>query len=231
MKRSNRLVLVRFAASVLFPAIHLLTGLSQFSLRIENGLLYAGITTAVYDLAGLLLLLNKDRRIGKAQAALLAVTLLLNQVNILLFLIFAENMPAKLLLASWFVMTAVLVAFYVKSVGLKVAFYVLSGLLVLPVCFLILMSDFGAETVLAREISPDQTYCAEVIDDDQGALGGATILEVYRYDESFSIGSFEFRKNIRTIYYGRWGEYESLYWIDNDHLSMNGRTYSMSDFY
>ena len=231
MKRNNRLVLVLFAASLLFPAIHFLTGLSQFSLRIENGLLYAGITTAVYDLAGLLLLFSKDRRIGKAQAALLAVTLLLNQVNIFFFLLYAENMLAKLLLASWFVMTVVLVAFYVKSLGLKVAFYVLSGVMVLPICFFILWSNFGEETVLARELSPDRTYCAEVIDDGQVALGGSTILKVYQYDESFSIGSFEFRKNKRTIYYGRWGEYESLYWIDNDHLSMNDVTYSMADYY
>lgn len=231
MKRNNLLVLILFIESLLFPAIILLTKLLQLTLKIESGLAYAAITTVVYYTIGILLLINKGKGIGKAPSVLLAVTLLLNQINALFFIFTVENMFAMFLVASWFVLTVVIVAVYVNNVGLKATFYALSGVLVLPICLFILLSDFGSNTVLAHEISPDNTYCAEVIDNDQGALGGATILNVYKYDESFSIGSFDFRKNQKRIYYGRWGEYKSLRWSDNDHLTLNEATYSMTEYY
>jgi hypothetical protein len=231
MKRNNLFVLILFINSLLFPVLTLFSKLLQYSLKVDNGIIYAVITTAIYYSVGILLLANKEKCIGKAQTILLAVTLLLNQINALFFIFTAENMLAMLLVASWFVMTVVIVAFYVKSAGLKATFYSLSGILVLPICLCILLSDFGANTVLAHEISPNSTFCAEVIDDDQGALGGATILNVYKYDKSFSIGSFVFRKDEKKVYSGRWGEYKSLYWIDDNNLKMNNTTYSMSSYY
>ena len=231
MKRNNLFVWILFIESLIFPAIILLTKRLNFSLKIENGLIFAVITTAVYAGIGILLIINKDKGVGKVQAVLFAVTLLLNQINALFFLFTAENMLSKFLIASWLIMTVILVAVFVKSIDLKITFYVLSGILVMPICLLILLSNFGVNTVLAREISPDNTYCAEVIDSDQGALGGATILNVYKYDESFSIGSFDFRKDEKNIYSGRWGEYQSIHWNDDDHLTMNDTTYSMTGYF
>ena len=231
MKRNNLFVLTLFVESLLFPAILLLTKLFSFSLKVKNGLIFAMMTTAVYVLISILLIINKDKGVGKAQSVLLSVTLLLNQINALFFLFTAENMLSKLLIASWLVMTVILAAVFVKSAVLQITFCSLSGILAMPICLLILLSGFGANTVLAHEISPGNTYCAEVIDNDQGALGGATILNVYKDDESFSIGSFDFRQNEKKIYSGRWGEYQSLYWRDNDHLTMNDAIYSMTEYY
>ena len=136
-----------------------------------------------------------------------------------------------LLMALWFVMTAILVAVYVKNTALTATFYTLSGILVLPIFLFIMLSVFGARTVIAREVSPDMRYCAEVIDDDQGTLGGATILMVYRLDGSFSIGSFDFRKSQTELRSGPWGEFVSLSWQDSEHLSMNGMIYEITNYY
>ncbi|MBQ6274724.1 MAG: hypothetical protein IJK63_10955 [Oscillospiraceae bacterium] len=231
MRRNNLFVLFLLILTLLFPSICIIAKFLHYSFTVKNGIVYAIASSVLYYGIGILLIYRKERRIGKTSSFFLSVSLLLNQINTFLFIFHADNQAAMLLIALWFVMTAILVAVYVKSVALMTTFYALSGILVLPISLFIMLSDFGARTVIAREVSPDMRYCAEVIDDDQGALGGATILMVYKLDGSFSIGSFEFRKDEKIIHSGSWGEYEELYWNDEEHLTMNNRSYSMVDFF
>ena len=231
MRRNNLFVLILLLLTLLFPSICILAKLLHYSFTVKNGIVYAIVFSVLYCGIGILLIYRKDRRIGKISSVFLSGSLLLNQINTLVFIFWADNQAAMLLIALWFLMTAILVAVYVKSIALTATFYTLSGIFVLPILLFIMLSDFGARTVIAREVSPDMRYCAEVIDDDQGALGGATLLLVYRLDGSFSIGSFDFRKSQIELRSGPWGEFESLSWQDSEHLSMNGTIYEITDYY
>lgn len=231
MKRSDLLSLILFAASPLFPALVIVFGLAGYSLRIGSGIVFPAAATAAYFAVGILLLVQRDRRIGKARAVLLCVSLVLNQINTFYYMAYADDIRTVLFFASWFLMTAAVVAVYVRSVGLKAVFYALSGCLIYPMFLFFLFGGITANTVVAREVSPDGAYCAEVIDNDQGALGGATLLNVYRNDRSFTIGSWEFRNGEKTVYYGRWGEYRDLCWTDAGHLMLNGTAYAMDELY
>ena len=231
MRRNNLFVLILLILTILFPSICILAKLLHYSFTVNNGIVYAIVSSVLYCGIGILLICRKERRIGKISSVFLSVSLLLNQINTLMFIFRADNQAAMLLMALWFVMTAILVAVYVKNTALTATFYTLSGILVLPIFLFIMLSVFGARTVIAREASPDMRYCAEVIDDDQGALGGATILMVYRLDGSFSIGSFDFRKSQTELRSGPWGEFESLSWQDSEHLSMNGTIYEITNYY
>ena len=241
MKRNNIFSLILFIESLLFPTMVIVSELFHYSLIIhDNGLVYAIITTVIYYGTGIFLLINRKKSVGNAQEVFLDFTLVLNQINSLLFIFYTENTLARVLIASWFIMTAVLVAVCSKIIELESAFYALSGILVIPICLFILfgslLSDFPTDIEIACEVSPDKTYCAELIDHDQGALGGSTTLYVYKYDKydkSFSIGPFEFikGKDKKEIYDGRWCEFPSLHWEDNDHLTLNGTTYSMDKYF
>ncbi len=231
MRRNNLFVLILLLLTLLFTSICILAKHLHYSFTVKNGIVYATATSVLYLGIGILLITRKEKGIGKTSSVFLSVSLLLNQINTLLFIFRADNQAAMLLMALWFVMTAILVAVYVKNTALTATFYTLSGILVLPILLFIMLSDFGARTVIAREASPDMRYCAEVIDDDQGALGGATILTVYRLDGSFSIGSFDFRKSQTVLRSGPWGEFESLSWQDSEHLSMNGTIYEITDYH
>ena len=236
MKRNNILSLILFIETLLLPTIIIVTSLFNYSLIIHNnGLIYAIITTVIYYGTGIFLLINRKKGIGKIQEVFLCFTLLLNQINSLLFIFNIKSTLARILVASWFVMTIVLVAVYSKIIALESTLYALSGILVLPICLFILLggllSNFPTNIDLDCKISPDKTYCAELTDHDQGALGGSTTLYVYKYDESFSIGSFEFRKEEKKIYDGRWCEFPGLHWEDNEHLTLNGITYSMDRYF
>lgn len=110
-------------------------------------------------------------------------------------------MKKSILLAIGGILTAVLVA--------VVGFAVMIALL---------FSNFGQKTVVQTLPSPEGGYEVRVIDDDQGALGGTTIVEVEKN------GWFT---RPERIYTGRWGEWKSMeiYWKSEHCLVINGKEY------
>lgn len=80
-----------------------------------------------------------------------------------------------------------------------------------------LFATLGERTVVKTLYSPNDTYYAELIDDDQGALGGRT--QVYVYDNK--------SKDSLQIYTGEWGEFEEMeiYWKDDNCLVISYRDY------
>ena len=233
MKRDLQCALILLVDSLLFPAILAVSKLLHYSLSVHSGILYAVITTAVFFAAGLRLLSGPEEYVGKLSAVILSVTLLCSQIHLFLFSLYAGHAVAVLPVASWVVLSAVIIFKKVRKSGWKGSFLALACAPMLPLFLLLILRLFplSVTTVLVSEVSPGGTYCAEVLDDDQGALGGATILSVYRYPESFFVGSFAFRKEETTVFSGQWGVFESFQWDDDDHLTMNGHTYSMADYY
>lgn len=96
-------------------------------------------------------------------------------------------------------------------------------LLLLPfLLFVLSLRGMISETVVMTVESPDGTYFAQVIDSNQGALGGATIVDVYK-NQSF-LGK---HKKVDRVYIGQWGEYRDmiLYWKSEHCLVINGIEY------
>ena len=88
-------------------------------------------------------------------------------------------------------------------------------------------SRTATETPIRIRLSPDGRYCAEVLDHDEGALGGSTGLYVYRIPGTFSVGSFSFRRDYEEVARGDWNTFESLQWQDETHVVYNGRVYEI----
>jgi hypothetical protein len=102
---------------------------------------------------------------------------------------------------------------------------ILTVLLLLFAAFVGLLSMVFAplkpvKTVIQTLPSPGGTYEARVIDVDEGALGGSTIVEVER-------NSCLARP--KQVYVGEWGEYETMeiYWKNDDCLVINGKEYGV----
>ena len=91
--------------------------------------------------------------------------------------------------------------------------------------FFLLMTEFGQNTVVKTVESPDGSYSAQIIDSDQGALGGATYVEVV--EKGVDLFLFYAEKAPCRIYSGGWGEAEGLevVWKDDTCLVINGREY------
>lgn len=109
---------------------------------------------------------------------------------------------------------------------LKIIMYVLSAILILPVGFLgfisLIFGNIGQNTVVRSVESPNGAYYAEVIDSNQGALGGDTLVEVYENTE-INLLIFKVFQNPQRVYHGEWGEFEDMdiYWKDDQCLVIN----------
>ncbi len=106
--------------------------------------------------------------------------------------------------------------------------------LILFGCFSILMLTFGRlgeNTVVDSIQSPSGAYYAQVINSDQGALGGDTLVKVYRA-KSFDAGIFKIYKTPLTVCSGRWGEAFTMevHWEGDSCLLIDQTEYSINGF-
>lgn len=81
--------------------------------------------------------------------------------------------------------------------------------------------NFAQDTLVKSIESPNGVYYAEVIDNDQGALGGNTYVDVYENVVDAMI--FKVSKKPQRVYHGKWGEFENMkiYWNDENCLVIN----------
>ena len=123
-----------------------------------------------------------------------------------------------------------LVILRVRPAALKAVIAALSGLASLSLLFiaffLMLFRGFGTETVIRSVPSPRGAYTAEVVDDDQGALGGNTLVRV-KENGGIDLGIGRFAKPPVTLYTGKWGEGDALTvsWQGEDTLVIQGVEY------
>ena len=109
---------------------------------------------------------------------------------------------------------------------LKKVINIITGIMILPVLIIcmcdLLFGNFGSQTVVQTVESPSGEYYAQVIDSDEGALGGDTIVWVYE-KKGLNALIFKFEKKPQRVYLGAWGEFENMkiYWKDDSCLVIN----------
>lgn len=120
---------------------------------------------------------------------------------------------------------------YIKRLAIIAVSLGLSALMLLPIGFLgFIVFTFGniaQNTVVQTVTSPSGKYYAQVIDSDQGALGGDTIVDVY--ENGINAFVFKIEKKPQQVYLGDWGEFNNMqiYWKDDDTLIINSVEYEI----
>jgi len=155
----------------------------------------------------------------------------LSLINIFLNLLERGRVSVLVSGAVCCVCCCILTVKHAKPLVLKIVALVLSVLLALPVGFLSLFVVFfpiGQNTVVQCLESPNGRYYAEVIDSDQGALGGDTIVNVYEKWE-INLLLFKLEKKPQPVYFGEWGEFKNMeiYWKDDRCIVINSIEYEV----
>ena len=85
-------------------------------------------------------------------------------------------------------------------------------------------ANFGIHEVVHSEMSPNYVYLAEIINSDQGALGGNTLVTITRQNRNLNLLIGKFEKVSRTIYITGWGAFGTmtLDWETDEILYING---------
>lgn len=121
---------------------------------------------------------------------------------------------------------------YGKPVALKITALAVSAFMAVPIVFvgfiLFIFGNIGQNTVIRSIESPDGAYYAEVIDSDQGALGGDTLVDVYE-NKSINALVFKISRKPQRVYQGDWGEFENMeiYWESDNCLVINSVGYEI----
>lgn len=108
-----------------------------------------------------------------------------------------------------------------KVIGLIMSGF-LTVLLVLLLPLAALFGDFGYVEVVEEATSPEGTYTAQLINADQGALGGDTFVWIYDNSRTVDLLFARFAPEREVFYRGEWGEFADmdLVWTDDETLTI-----------
>lgn len=232
-KAISVLVCVLFAFVVLLPFGVIIFNCFGYMFDLANYSLFAVITALMAVSAVVLSIIAKDFITNKTVAVLLALATPLSLINSVFYII---ERGTILVVASMFICfcsCCYLAIRYGKPVALKITGFVLSALMVFPICFFgfiaLVFGDLGENTVVQTVESPSGAYYAEVINSDQGALGGDTLVDVYENKEIDAL-IFKISKKRQRIYHGEWGEFENMtvYWKNENCLVVDSVEYTIN---
>jgi len=193
------------------------------------------ITLAIISLIASIFLFISKLTLNKINIVFSALLLPMSALNAICYL---SHSHTKLTAIFALIGCACSIAVFSKFAGpiaLKIISGVLSGLLLLllllQLLFISILVDFSSNTVEKSISSPQNTYTAEVIDDDQGALGGNTLVNVKYNSKTIDLFIGKFLKPPVRVYTGKWGEFTNMQirWGNEHLLVIDGKEYYIND--
>lgn len=235
-KAASALTCAAFVVYTAFPVFYLLgTLVFKVDAYISSTLIWAAILL-LFAVSELVISIKKQP-LSKSAKLMLGLLPALAVVNWLLILDnSAEDHIIELIFTVGMLICCLVITAYVsfKSTGKgKWASMIIPCVIALPLCvlsfFAIFFGTIGETTVVERVISPDGTKYAEILDDDQGALGGNTYVSVRRNIDG-GVLIFRWKALPTYVYQGKWGEFQDmkLEWKDDDTLLIDGKEYGIN---
>ena len=230
MKKTTQVILYSlFGLTALFPVGTVLCALFgyRFLLLSNNGFaVFLGLFSVCAAVFGLLFLTE----VGKPARVIAACMPIMALVNSLFFIFSKIGVIGVLGLLLTFVCACTMTLKYAKTLALKIIVIVIGIVLAVQLSFLgfiaMIFGSIGKDTVVQSVKSPNGTYTAQLIDSDQGALGGDTLVLVY---EKGGLDLFLLRieKEPQLVYLGQWGAFNqmTLEWKNNNCLLINNIEY------
>lgn len=230
-KAATVLSCLLFALTIFFPAGVLVSGYFGCAFELINHYAFA-VITAILSVCTVRFITAQDSMESKMVRVLLAIITPFSLFNALLYISACGKIGV---ITSVFVSAGCccfLTVQYGKPAALKVIALVLSALMVLPVGLssfaALIFENFGQDSVAQIVESPSGKYYAEVIVNDQGALGGNTFVYVNEKSEIDCI-MFKIKKGAQNVYSGNWTSHINMeiYWKDEQCLVINAVEYAI----
>ena len=221
--------------SVFFPLGRTIGILFGYDFILRNDSVFLAVLAVLSGTAAMLLFWNRSP-VSRTQAVFSALLPLCSAVNGLFFLLDSSSRRTTVL--GVLVCYACSVAILAKAVlrpAWKIASTLLSavltGILLFSSFLSLVFGDLGVKTVVSSAPSPQKTFTAEVIDSNQGALGGSTLVLIRSNNAAGAdLLLCKFSKAPVCVYTGHWGEFQTmkLAWKDERTLIINGMEYAVA---
>ena len=225
--RFSRLAVLLFYLLLLLPVGSSLAFCVGYTLELASYRLYSAVlavlsvTAAVYSLG-----VNEEWR---ERSAVMCSLLPLAGLICSVFCVFKLVAFAMLICVGCCFLSA---AKSGNPFSLKATSLILSSLMILPVTFFVYIAltfcNLGTDEVVKSVDSPDSRYTAQIIDADQGTLGGETVVRVVK-KRGLELLVLSVRLKPQTVYIGEWGEAEDItvYWSSDRAVTVNSYEYKI----
>ena len=233
-KEINRKLSVIFAwvilALVLFPTLgSVLSFCLGYTLRLKCGIGYAVLTAAMSVGAVILYPGLEANSKPKYLGVLFAALMPLSAISASFCLIRYHDIPSAVGMLICAGCCCRMTVGYFGTKAVTVVSTVLASVLLAVGGFIGITALLFAENTVVKTVdSPNGTYYAQVIDSDQGALGGDTLVYVYE-NRKLDAGLFDITKRPKRVYLGEWGAFKNMdiYWENEDCIVINSHRHSV----
>lgn len=232
MKKINSiLIYLLFALTIILPVGTLATVCFGYRFELASITAFAVVIAVLSVCAVVLNRVYPLETDNKAIRIILSVIAPISLINSALFMLESHQISVIVSVSISAVCCSLLTVKHGKSDALKTTVLSLSALMALPVAlfglFILVFGNFGKNTVVKTVVSPNEKYYAQVIESDQGALGGDTFVDVC--NNGFDAIVFQINKKPQRVYKGGWGESEEMqiYWKDDSCLIINSTEYNI----
>ena len=232
MKKTVLLLSVLLAMLSWYPFLVIAGWKRDFSVTVRYPVMTFLILTLCFCAISLRLLLVKEKPLNGAICVLSCLLAPVSIAHLLVWVWENRNFWIFVLALVWVTFAMILLCAYGRQRFVQGVLVGSSAVILLPfmlLCLLLFLFPFGRITVVRTVLSPEGNYCAQLINDDQGALGGNTLVEVHDTRKNLDLFLLSVQKNPRRVYTGRWGEFETmkLEWESEEILLINDRPYKI----
>ena len=219
-----------FAAIALYPIGKAILSCFDYTLEIFCVPAFAIIIAVLSVCVVVLDITYKNILTNKAIRVFVGMIAPLSMINTFLYLLANNHIAVHIGGAVCFISCCIITIKHTKPLLVKILSLVISALLVFPTALLglIVLFPIGQNTVVQTLESPSGRYYAEVVDSDQGALGGDTLVNVYE-NRALNLLLIRIKKEPQLVYLGEWGEFENMkiQWKDDHCILINSVEYEI----
>ncbi len=231
-KAISILMCLLFVLTILYPAGVMITARFGYNFELISVSAFAIVLAVLSVCIVVIDLIFKKTLESKTIEILLAIITPLSLINAMFYIFKCRQIwvIASVLVSAG--CCCFLAVKHGKPLALKNPALVLSALMILPIGFFsfiaLTFGNIGQNTVVKTVQSSSGEYYAQVIDSDQGALGGDTLVVVYE-KSGVNFILFKIEKKPQRVYLGDWGEFKNMqiHWKDDRCLVINSVEYEI----
>lgn len=232
--KNKRSIIVYFLAVIngFYPLLCLISYFFGYSVYLSFSVVYTLWLAVIFIYSNYFIERNEEAEFSKSARICAAFLPLITAVNLGVYVFKYGSLPIALIMGVCLIFAAVIAEKVIKGNMGKVLSVVSSGFICLIAVvlsfFAVSSSYLFTKRVEKFILSPDRTYYAEVINVDQGALGGDTVVYVHR-SRGVNLFLLSFNKTPQEVYIGEWGEYKTMQieWKNENCLVIDSKEYDI----
>lgn len=231
-KGLSSLLCLLFVLTILFPVGALVSACFGYTFQLTDILSVSVIIATISVLTVIFSIISKDKISNKGIIILSYILFPLSFINAVIYIFESGRISVATCMFVSFVCMSFLMIKGIKRKTSKIFASVLCALMAAFVFFfsfmMLMFGNIGQNTVVKSVDSPNGGLYAQVVDCDQGALGGDTIVDVYE-KRDIDVFVFKLKDKPQRVFVGEWGEFEKMeiHWKNDNCLVIDSVEYEI----